>query len=142
VNTHNWDAEQQHIVALLKSRLGTQASCTEVIDAYEGLMRSIWSFTARLLGDGGARAVLSRSISVAAREAPLVIRVRTRERDVDLSEFRHYVAEAGCGTTEVTQALIILGVMIFATLADLAGESITTPLIRHLEALDQESGKR
>lgn len=120
------------VVELLKSRLRNCETSSDVIDGYEKLLRSMWEFTARVLGQGGARAVLVRSINLAAQEAPLVQKLQAGGGGPDLSELREQVAKTGCSPDEVMDALIQQGAMVFQALSELAGETLTEPLLRRL----------
>lgn len=129
----DWRAEHPALTRILKDRLGGKETCSDVIDGYEEVMRSIWNFTSQLLGDAGTRAVLARSIKLAALDMPFLQRVKARERELDFGEFREYTAKLGCDMPEVLNALLRLGVMIFLTLNDLSGDAITGPMLSLLE---------
>ncbi|MBI2953851.1 MAG: hypothetical protein HYY30_06025 [Chloroflexi bacterium] len=130
---NDWSASHRRVVALLKQRLGSAENCAQVIDGYEAVLASIWSFTARLLGEGGARAVMVRAGQLAARDVPMVQQVRVKENGVDFAEFRALAAAKNCSTHEVMDALTTLAAMIFRTLSELAGDILTEPLLQYLE---------
>jgi len=135
-NAHNRPPELTGVVTLLNDKLGTKETCAEVIDSYEEIMRSIWSFLAQVLGNGGVRALLTRSAQLAVEQVPLLETVQVRERDVDLSAFRtHTVPAPGvdCDTSEVMAALTHLTVVVFQTLSDMTGGTLVEPLLRFLE---------
>ena len=124
------------MVTLLNDKHGTKETCAEVIDGYEQILRSIWSFIARALGNGGARALLARSVQLAAQQVPLLQPVQVREREVDLSGFRTHTVpapDADCDTSDVMAALTHLIVVVFQTLSDMTGEVLVGPLLRSLE---------
>jgi len=129
----DWRAEYPTLVRILEDRMRGKETCSDVIDSYDEVARSIWDFTARLLGDGGTRAVIARSIQLAATDTPLLQRVKALERKLDFGELREYTARLGCGAPEVLDALLRLGVMIFHTLHDLSDDAITGPLLSRLE---------
>src|SRR3990172_5097871 len=117
-NIHNWPPEFGRVITVLNDKLGTKETCAEVIDGYEELMRSIWIFLAQVLGDGGARALLTRSVQLAAQQVPLLQPVQVREREVDLSGFRTHTVpapDADCDTSDVMAALTHLIVVVFQT---------------------------
>lgn len=118
---------------MLKARLESKETCSEVIDAGEEVLSSAWVFMAQLLGEAGATAVLVRSIQLAMRTSPMVRKVRPLGRGVDFGELRQYVDEVGYTRAEVLEAFLRLGEMLFQTLSDLTGEVLTEPLLRHLQ---------
>ncbi|MBI2952916.1 MAG: hypothetical protein HYY30_01275 [Chloroflexi bacterium] len=105
----------------------------ETIDDYGELTASIWSFIGRLLGEGGTRAVLARSLQFAALEAPLLEKVQVCDREVDFSGLRDYAAHGGCNTSQTLDALILLTVTIFKILSNLSENAITGPLLTQLD---------
>lgn len=125
--------EYRRVIELLKSRLSDKRTCSALIDEYEEVLRSIWIYIARLIGDAGARAVLARAVKVAGREAPLVQTLRVDEDRTDFSGLRDHVDRVGCTPPEVMNALASLGASIFRTLFELTGDVLTEPLLRHLE---------
>lgn len=133
MNDRGLRPEQHPVADVLRRRLNAGETCPDVIDCCEALLRSIFAFVARLLGTGGARAVVARSIQVATRQASLLSSVRVREDGPDLAELRERLARADHDPSEVEGALIRLGLQIFQTLSDLTGDAVTVPLLRHLE---------
>lgn len=130
---HKWQAERKDLVDALKARLRGTKDCFEVIDACDELMRSIWAFTEQLIGNEGTRAVLARSIHLAAKDSSLLQKLQVDPVSIDFGAFREHVAKMGCGQAEVTDALLRLGVIIFQVLSGLVGEAVTDSLLRHLK---------
>ncbi|MBI2954593.1 MAG: hypothetical protein HYY30_09790 [Chloroflexi bacterium] len=128
-----WRNDHAQLLKVLKRRLGHKDTCLDVIADYEKLVRSIWGFTDRLLGDVGASAVLTRAVELAARDVPLLRTVHVSEQGVHFNEFRDHVTMSGCTKPEVLDALLRLGVMIFQILSELTGEAVTEPLLHELE---------
>ena len=65
---------------VLVEALGSPRTCPEAIAYCEELLKAISTFNARLLGRAGARAVLTREISLAVPEAPLVQKIVPNNR--------------------------------------------------------------
>lgn len=128
-----WLTEYGAVVEALKGRIGSSTSCAELVGSFEELVRSIWIFTARLLGEAGARAVMTRSLSLAVRDVPLLRTVSVAADGVHLAEFQDHANREGCSDAEITEALLYLGAMVFKTLGDLAGEALTGPLLEELQ---------
>ncbi len=122
----------------LRATLGNPKTCSELIDSYEDVLRSTWLFTARLLGDAGARAVMGRAISLASRDVPLLLKVRADVNGIDFSEFRDQVLNLGCDTPEVMEAMMSLVTVIFKTLSDLAGDALTGPILQQLKGKGEQ----
>ncbi len=123
----------QHVRKVLQANLSNPDTCLAAIDAAESLIKHIWEFNSRLLGDGGARAVLARAVSLAVADAPLLQKVTVNKKGLDSSQLREHVENAGCDAGEVLNSFIHLGEMIFFTLADLTGDLMTAPLLQQLE---------
>ncbi len=133
---NEWQNEYKRVSEALKHHLGNKETCGEVIDGYEVLIRSIREFTARLLGDAGARSVLARSLQLAAREAPLLQKLRLAGDRFDFGELRAEAEKLGCSSGDVLHALLAMSFMVFRTLEELAGDALTEPLLRQLEEPD------
>lgn len=133
MNGNAWQAERARVRKVLKSRIGDPATCFEAIDAYEQLLKSVWEFNAKLLGHGGARAVLARAISVSSRQEGLLRKIAAGESGPDFADLRLHVDVAGCEIAEIIAAFLALGDGLVVTLADLTGDLLLNPLARHLE---------
>ncbi len=133
MRSNDWEVEYPELVKVLKERLGSKQTCLEAIDAYEEVLRSIWDFAARLTSDKGARALLSRSVQLAAQDAPLVQEISIGENGVDLATFRNRVSKSGLGAPEVVDALTHLGVAIFHSFSEVTGDALTVPLLSELK---------
>lgn len=129
----DWKAEQVRLAKLLRDRLGSKDTCLDVLDDFEELVRSIWGFTAQLLGDSGTKAIWVRAIHLARYDVPLLLAVQIHDRGVNFDGFRAHIVKVGCNTPDVLDALLRLGMMVFQTLSSLAGDAITGPLLDHLE---------
>ncbi len=133
MTTHGWQAEHAALREILEKRLGDKESCLEMLEVYDELMRTLWTFVSRLLGDGGTEAVLNRSIRLASTEAPLLRGIHVSGRQVDFGQFRELFA-ADCGTSELNHAFLQLGEAVLQTLSGLTGDVVTAPLLKHLVA--------
>lgn len=132
MKSEDWRFEHPALVGLLQERLGNSSVCIEVIDGFDEVFRSIWTFTARLLGEAGTRAVLNRALQLAVRDTPMLQSVRVNEREVDLGNLRARAADPDCEMAEMFAAILGLAVKTFDTLADLTGDVMTGPLLNHL----------
>ncbi len=132
MQSHDWQSEQPTLVRILQVRLGNKETCIDVVNGYEELMQAIWTFTSRLLGDNGTRAVLVRSLQLAVKDAPLLQNVKVHEDEIDLSGLRARAQEPDCNPPKMLDALLGFAAVIFETLADLTGSTITKPLLNYI----------
>ncbi|MBI2954986.1 MAG: hypothetical protein HYY30_11770 [Chloroflexi bacterium] len=134
-----FDSEYQRSISVLRAKLENIGDCTDLIDSYADVMNSIWNFTAHLIGDGGASAVVSRSVRVAARQVPIAGLAIVGHDGIDFSRFRAEALSKGCTTVEMLDGFIHLGATVFQTLQELTGDAITGPLLKRLQGEEESS---
>lgn len=133
MNVHAEEHWYGEVLRVLRERLDDPENCQEAIQYCEGLLKSICTYNASLLGAGGARAVLARAISLATRDAPLVEKIAPTRIGGDFTELHQYVQSVECDTVQLLNSFVHLGHRIFLTLSDLTGDTLITPLLEHLD---------
>ena len=128
-----WREAHPVLTRMLSERLGNAESCTDVVGHAEVLMGSLWRFMATFIGEGGSRAVVARALKLARPRAPILGKLEVDERGVDFGALRGYAADPECQTAEALNALLLLNATIFDLLAQLAGDTLIEPILRHLE---------
>ena len=137
---HDQGAEYKYVELLVRRAVNGAATCDAVIDAYEQMARLVWDYVARLIGDGGTRAVMSRSVQVTGRACPRILAARVDWRSIDFSNFRTGTQRQDCTPDEITDALSLFSVNIFRTLGELTGDILTAPLFAYLTKQVSEWG--
>ncbi|MBI4318580.1 MAG: hypothetical protein HY675_08825 [Chloroflexi bacterium] len=129
MNQPEWQVENEDLIGELRLTLRKE-TCPEIIDSFEALAHAIWRLATPFLGAAGTRAVMARSLSLASRDAPLLEKIRVNEEEIDLSEFRAYVASVGCAAPEVMDSLLGVEVAMFRTIEDLVGRAVSQHVLR------------
>ncbi len=133
MNGRTFPKDPERVASALRGRLGVYQTCPELLDAGEALLQLVWSTSAQLLGEVGARAVLLRSVRSAAAHTPLALTIRVTDRGVDFGEIRALLLSTQCDSDEVLTAVTEVGVAVFGTLEQLTGGVISGPLLQRIE---------
>ncbi len=122
--------------SILAGDLDGSETCLEVIGDCEVLMKAVCKFNSRLLGDGGARAVLARAITLATPGAPVVQKIVPTSEGGDFTELRKCAETEEYDVADIHNALVHLKEEVFFTLSDLTGNLLTGPLLQVLQKGD------
>jgi len=133
VDASNWSPEVRPAVEVLRGRLADCGTCFEMADAYEDVLRAIWAFCARLVGEAGTRAILARAVRVAARDEPLAGSIQVTSDRVELDRLRASFVEPDCDVAVAARVLLRVGAAVFQTLIDLTGNTLVESLARELQ---------
>jgi hypothetical protein len=112
--------------------LAGRDSCLDLADHYEPVLSTIWRFNTKYIGNAGTRALFERAIHIAERQNPLVHKIQTSGSGVRFDELLYHLQSADCDSGQVADAFLALIDSIFATLAELTGDTIVQPLYRVL----------
>ena len=134
---HRSDSHSRLIASLTNHFSGSE-TCTEVIDRFDLLMHWTWKFLSRVLGNGGTKAVLARSVHLATLEFPLLLTIRVSDSEIDLVGIRNHFNEVDCTVIEVVDAFVSVSEKMFQILTDFTGDLLTEPLLQHLGGSPEE----